>query len=442
MAIPFRGGGNLSTQFLDTQQLVLITKEAHKYLCAGKYKEALQLFTHLTEIAPDYVDGLVGLAGTFFAMNRHKEGFRWIEKAIKYSPNASHILYMYVMMALKVGEFKKAKEIFEEHYEQKKPSSIREIELYIDYLLAFEQTKHVKELAHALTLIKKTPAIYNCAGIAMYNIGELEVAVKNFREGLKLLLHSPFEVKEVTEGYFEQEWLRVSLLEVKRIFTAIKVPFCLAQGTLLGIYRDGKMLPGDSDIDIMLPWNVNRSVLMEVLKDMGCTFNVSEQHIQSLRAQWCLSVRVPPFEMCVEMSFIKPDNNRLLTGFARSNKVIAVAFPKFKFGKIEYLGEEFMIPEDTPTHLEAIYGKAWNQRIRNRNYFIVGENLDDPYHLKVPYALNQILGRIMKGDYKKAHGYALQLFSVYDDPLLLEVCHFLEKNVSGVEWYPPIPLRR
>lgn len=37
---------------------------------------------------------------------------------------------------------------------------------------------------------------------------------------------------------------------IKRILDKLKVPFFLNFGTLLGIYRDGKILPDDKDIDI------------------------------------------------------------------------------------------------------------------------------------------------------------------------------------------------
>ncbi|MDE7217231.1 MAG: LicD family protein, partial [Helicobacter sp.] len=229
-----------------------------------------------------------------------------------------------------------------------------------------------------------------------------------------------------------------ALLAIKGMLDSLGVPFCLAHGTLLGIYRDGDMLPGDSDVDIMLPWSVGREWLARELARLGCVCAIPAHELRDIRGQWCFSVRLPPHWNVVEMSFLLPENGKVWFGFARGQNVIRIPTSPFGFAKVRYLGTDFAIPNPCDVHLCEIYGANWRTRIRNRNFFIIHPELDDPSHIRVSYALNHILGGLLSGDYKKAQGYTEQLLSVYDDPLLYELRDYFAKLPFEITLFPPL----
>ena len=232
-----------------------------------------------------------------------------------------------------------------------------------------------------------------------------------------------------------------ALLRIKGILDSLGVPFCLAHGTLLGIYRDGDLLPGDSDIDVMLPWSVDRVWLANELTRMGCTITSSQQDVRGVSGQWCLSVLLPPHDLAVEISFLLPENGKVWFGFARGQNVIRIPLSPFTFTTICYLGVDFPIPNPCDRHLSEIYGENWHIRTRNRNFFIIHQQLDDPHHIRITYTFNHILGGLIKGNYKKAQGYTEQLLSVYDDPLLLQLREYFA-SVPNITLFEPLPWQK
>ena len=72
---------------------------------------------------------------------------------------------------------------------------------------------------------------------------------------------------------------------------------------------------------------------------------------------------------------------------------------------------------------------------------IMSDIIYDPDGVGIALCYNHCLGALCEAYYKKGHGYAMQLLSVHDDPLLQKLKDYLEKNLSE-EWYPPIPLRK
>ncbi|MDE7256174.1 MAG: LicD family protein, partial [Helicobacter sp.] len=107
------------------------------------------------------------------------------------------------------------------------------------------------------------------------------------------------------------------------------VPFCLAHGSLLGIYRDGDLLPGDSDVDVMLPWSVDRLWLANELARLGCAITTSPYDVRGHNGQWGMAVLLPPDDMVVEMSFLKPENGKVWFGFTRGQHVIRLPVSPF-----------------------------------------------------------------------------------------------------------------
>lgn len=243
----------------------------------------------------------------------------------------------------------------------------------------------------------------------------------------------------IPKGSDIHEHSQNALFDIKKILDSLGVPFCLAHGTLLGIYRDGDLLPGDSDVDVMLPWSVDRVWLAGELTRLGCTMTTSPQALRGHSGKWTMAMLLPPHDRAVEMSFLLPENGKVWFGFTRGQHTIKLPVSAFGFASVQYLGIPFPIPDPCDRHLSEIYGESWQKRTRNRNFFIVNPNIVDEGHIRVAYAFNHILGGLLKGDYKKAQGYTEQLLSVYDDPLLSELRTYFANLPFEVTLFPPLP---
>ncbi|MDE7255499.1 MAG: hypothetical protein K2N54_04905, partial [Helicobacter sp.] len=206
----------------------------------------------------------------------------------------------------------------------------------------------------------------------------------------------------------------------------------------LGIYRDGDILYGDKDVDVMLPWSVDRVWLAENLERLGCSVTTSPQELRSTRGQWCFGVNLPPDDMVVDIFFAKPENGKVWLGFARGQYSLKIPVSPFGFSRVLYKGIEFFIPDKCDRHLCELYGEEWRLRTRNRKTFIINPNIVDEGHIRVAFALNHILGGLIKGDYKIAQGFTEQLLSIYDDPLLYKLRDYFAKLPFEITLFPPL----
>ena len=230
-----------------------------------------------------------------------------------------------------------------------------------------------------------------------------------------------------------------ALFDIKKMLDSLGVPFCLAHGTLLGIYRDGEILHGDKDVDVMLPWSVDRVWLAGELARLGCSVTSSPQELRSIRAQWCFAVRVPPHDMVVDIFFPKPENGKVWLGFTRGQYSLKIPVSPFGFSKVHYKGIEFFIPDQCDRHLCELYGEEWRFRTRNRKTFIINPNIVDEGHVRIAFALGHILGGLTTGNYKTAQGFTEQLLSIYDDPLLYDLRAYFTKLPFEITIFPPLP---
>ncbi len=416
-------------------------QQALKLFEQGEYKKSLELFSHYLTYYPDDLGALAGVAGMLYEANRYEKAYPLAQKALQLAPENLHVLKLYVLIALKLHLFQDIHEILEKLYKKYQDNTLF-LEICLSYHTATGDKEHILALVpKILHKTNQTPNILNQVGTSIESTGNIISAIKHLRKGLQLLLEQSCPPPRHEQKIMDKTETHKAILYTKRTLDELRIPFCLGHGTLLGIYRDGDLLSATDDIDLYLPWSVDRKWLEKNFKERG----YKSGHYDDISWQWTANFRTPPEYTsmhAVEFSFLKPESDHLLMGFTRGDKVIQLQCSKFAFDTIKFLGASFMIPSPTEQHLQEIYGKEWNQRIRNRNFFIVGEHIIDPHHIRISYALNYILRGILNGEHKKAHGLALQLLSIYDDPLVQQVCRWLEDANKNIKWHPPLPYKQ
>jgi len=167
--------------------------------------------------------------------------------------------------------------------------------------------------------------------------------------------------------------------EAKQIFRLYHMDFWLDSGTLLGIYRDGKLLPNDHDIDLFM-WHPGKDIIMK-MKD---TFwnNGFVAYYDKQERGYCFSAIKKGCEMT--FGLLKPENDyaylhffvpkglkgRIANKFMKTLGVQTNLFTEpvtFKIPlhyfeslkEIDFMGKKFLIPYETEKYLKFRYGKGW-----------------------------------------------------------------------------------
>lgn len=122
------------------------------------------------------------------------------------------------------------------------------------------------------------------------------------------------------------------------------VPFWLRDGTALGAYRDGAVIPHDDDIDLGI-WAADAGRLEQVLGDL-----VEQGFVIYSWKEWSVSLIKDRETVDIGISGILPPQNeytRILEAFYRTP------------APVRLLGLEFAVPARTEEYLEYCYGPDW-----------------------------------------------------------------------------------
>ncbi len=413
-------------------------KDARELVSNKQFKKALEIYYECITAYPMSWQVLYEAASCLIQYDFLKEARQIAQIGLETFKDHPAILDINRVVCKKLYLFDDAKEYTKRVYEID-PNNRG---AFINYVLTFAHTDNKESMFQSIQSFINNRDLssedYNSISCAIANMGLISESIQLLRKTLEKITQEPLPKKQEA-GKLNTDITRQSLLLFKAIFDSLELPFALGHGTLLGVYRDGNILSGEGEIDVYMPFAIDKIWLAENLKKCGC---IVEQSYEELKSPHNLTMgaRLEKFKKYViEISFLKPQDNHLIMGFNRGDKEIHLKVSPFEFIHMNFIGESFLIPKDTALHLSEVYGKDWNKRTPNRNFFIYGENIIDPHHIRICYALNHIAGKIHEGLFKKGHGLILQLMSIYEDPLLYKVKEYLEENIDE-DWYPPLPI--
>ncbi len=156
-----------------------------------------------------------------------------------------------------------------------------------------------------------------------------------------------------------------NLVEAHKILNSINVTHWLTDGTLLGYYREGKLLAHDKDADLGVFIKDYKPEIITAFKKKGwklryvfgklsvgfeLTFEKNKEHI--------------------DLFFFYEEGDKFWHGAwsyfdGKKRNLIKYYYDKFSLKETDFLGEKFLIPADTLHYIETKYGKDWKTPQKN-----------------------------------------------------------------------------
>jgi len=155
-----------------------------------------------------------------------------------------------------------------------------------------------------------------------------------------------------------------NLIDCKKIFAELEIPFCLWGGTMLGAFRDGDFIPHDEDdLDIRMDekYAEYEKEILSKFEEVG--FRKKRNYY--FRDKWIGgSVMRGKNHIDIGFFFWKGDNVYTLRRAKRDKRGYEPSvYPKHffeKFNTIKLVGIDVRVPQDTAKFLEIRYGKDWS----------------------------------------------------------------------------------
>ena len=170
-----------------------------------------------------------------------------------------------------------------------------------------------------------------------------------------------------------------SLPKVARLFDAYDISYCLDGGTLLGLYREGRFLPWDNDIDFFVKnesadrikslwWRLLflgfKLEMHEAEKPYG-PIGVGSPRIYKLKSIQRFDGR----RLIIDLIFKYPDESHYHWVIGKNPSVHKKVERKFydRFDELKYRGRSYPIPCDTAAYLTHRYGD-WRRPVQDYNF--------------------------------------------------------------------------
>lgn len=277
-------------------------------------------------------------------------------------------------------------------------------------------------------------------GLCLKALGQFAEAQQVLRRALQILFDG------VQEGHFpqtqtgfqrpprqpiNQERARQVLAKLCQQLEQANIPCCLFAGTLLGIYRNGDILPYDKDLDLAIPAQVNRQHVIDAIAS-STEFQVILSFGTEEEKLWRDSMSLFHAEsgLSIDLFFLHEDGEgHFLAGAFHPVQSILCRLPRFTFVPHVWRNQSWLIPSDPERYLEAVYGKQW--RTPDTQFDTVISNpsrIQAAIPVVLCYAYSHLFHALKTNNWKRAYYLGLQTNALQDDDLLCKLCAWIERH--------------
>jgi tetratricopeptide (TPR) repeat protein len=226
----------------------------------------------------------------------------------------------------------------------------------------------------------------------------------------------------------------LNILKVR--LDAAVIPWCLFAGTLLGVIRDGDLLPYDKDVDIALPCTVDRKRLIQLLTTDG-EFRLTTRFSWGLHDSHI-------YDMCfiharhnigVDLFFLHPDGqDHFLVGPDHPGQPILSRIDRFGLGLRDWRGGLWPVPVEYEGYFCNVYGDGWQQPDPYYDTVISSPSrIAESIPVVLCYGYAKLYSHLQDRNWQATKAYCTQLQKRVVDPLLDEVGRWAEQQLALTE---------
>lgn len=371
----------------------------------GRVEEAKACFDRALKINPDFADAHNNLGNLYRTLDRLEEAEASYRRALARRPNFTEGHNNLACVLLGLGRHEQAVA----HYRQALAGRP-------DYGIAH------KNLGNALT-----------------ENGQFDPALAHFRRAIELQFERlqsqatdgiPFQPRPprppmaVAAAHATLDCLRARL-------DAAGIPWCLLAGTLLGIYRDGEILPHDKDMDLAIPAAIDRGLVLECLGASG-EFEYRQRFRHWSEDTYSMSFVHVNQGTTVDLFFLHPDGEgHFIAGVDHPARPMLCRIRRFDFIPHAWRGRPWPIPSLPERYLEDVYGPRWRQPDPGFDTVLSNPNrLPQSIPLVLCYGYERLHDCLLEHHWRRALAYCRQLLARRADPLLERIAAWLSDRVE------------
>ncbi|MEA1053010.1 tetratricopeptide repeat protein [Lamprobacter modestohalophilus] len=295
------------------------------------------------------------------------------------------------------------------------------------------------DYAAALTLFEvmasewPNPQSLTNHGVSLHHLGHQQASIERYQEALRLFLASGgAQVVPKPKTPMSVEQAHRTLRALKQTLDSLRIPFFLVFGTLLGIVRDGRLLPNDKDLDLALPWATPRAALVDALAQAGFITPAERQIKQDKDGAWRIAVVHLATQISIDLFFARGVESGVEFGVDYLPEPIRWRVRRFALAPLRYQGMELSAPAPAEAFLEDFYGPDWRTPQHYCGVLRGAALLPDAREGRLSFAYNRLMALLNEGNWKKAAAYCRQMKLVIDaDPLIDQAQALAEAHLGA-----------
>lgn len=222
--------------------------------------------------------------------------------------------------------------------------------------------------------IKITKSIGTNKRLELFLLMQQSLQEKDYKKATfladKLILAS--KVRPAAKVKFDRDAAETVLARVNEIFQEAGIEVFIISGTLLGCIRDGRIFEHDKDFDLgVIGWEAQFDIASALLKSKEFSLNPRQLLGHNL---YLMAAVHNETGFDFDIFFFHDKGDHFLHGIqSRLGYTFHYKFSKFSVKQHNFLGRDFLIPDNYSKMLTENYGPDW--RKPNKNYFV---NIESP----------------------------------------------------------------
>ncbi|MEO5378955.1 MAG: tetratricopeptide repeat protein [Magnetococcus sp. DMHC-6] len=432
-------GGLLSAKecYLQALQINSNFADAHLnlgiiYKEQGNYLEAEACYARALALKPNFIKAHINFGIMYKELDRLSQAEASFRRALAVDPNWADL---HINLALTLKELDRFSEA-EVSYRRVLELDPNHVDAHNNLGSLFREQGRLAEaeacLRSSLEIAPKQSTTYINLGFVLSMLGQLEAAEENCRQALTLLQgqleHQERSMNLPLRFSINSDAARKTLFDVRSKLMAAKIPFFLCNGTLLGIVRMGELLPNDKDVDIGLPWEVDRDRVLELLCQDGTFYFYNSEWQTKENRQFYISLRHRT-RMIIDLFFHRPDGQHFVAGFNHRPQPVTSRPRRFAIDFLHWQGVSWPVPSPSEDYLIDYYGENW--RIPDP-YFdtILSSRCQTPESRISRYFFGflRLFKAMQSREFDKAIGYCQQMLWLKQDDFMDDLRLWLQKK--------------